>query len=184
MSFQGCAGEFLTAKEGIWATSAWPVCPRAVAPVSSGCNRGQEMTEGCSELCKTFTGKEDFVPWGLRLWWELFLSFFRFLFFNLYFICVCVSVCLYVCMHILVTMNVWQSEDNFWEVVLSFYLTGPRDQTQVIRLNSKPLPAEPSGQHTFFSLKAQIGNIFGFPGRCSHLHSQPGDFFFLFSITL
>jgi hypothetical protein len=33
---------------------------------------------------------------------------------------------------------VWGSEDNFQELVLSFYHVGPRDGTQVVRLGSKP----------------------------------------------
>lgn len=48
--------------------------------------------------------------------------------------CVCgVSVCVSVCM----LACLWGSEANLWEVFLSFYHVGPREQIQVIRLGRK-----------------------------------------------
>lgn len=41
--------------------------------------------------------------------------------------CVCVIACM--CAHR------WRSEDNFQELILSFYLVGSRDQTQFVRLS-------------------------------------------------
>lgn len=38
-----------------------------------------------------------------------------------------------------VTVYVWRSEDNVEELVLSFHYMGSGDQTQDIRLGSKPL---------------------------------------------
>lgn len=39
------------------------------------------------------------------------------------------------------TAHVWRSEENFQELVLSFYRVNPGDQTQVLKLGSKnPYP--------------------------------------------
>lgn len=43
----------------------------------------------------------------------------------------------YVSKFICMTVAVWQSEDNFWESVLSFHHIGFKDLTQVIRLGGK-----------------------------------------------
>lgn len=34
---------------------------------------------------------------------------------------------------------IWRSEDNFWELALSFHCMGPRDWTWFVKLGSKPL---------------------------------------------
>lgn len=47
---------------------------------------------------------------------------------------------------------VWRLEDNFWELVFSFYPVGPRDQTQVCRLGNRcfnPLSHLTSQLHPF-----------------------------------
>jgi hypothetical protein len=47
--------------------------------------------------------------------------------------------------HPCATGCIWTSEDNLWELILSFHHVGHRDQTQVVRLaRILPLPAEPS----------------------------------------
>lgn len=38
----------------------------------------------------------------------------------------------------------WKSEDNLWQSVLSFYHVALKGSSQVIRLDGKPLPSEPS----------------------------------------
>lgn len=48
---------------------------------------------------------------------------------------VCVtSKSVYLCMYTRATASMWRSENNFWELILSFYHVGPGNETQVIRL--------------------------------------------------
>lgn len=53
-----------------------------------------------------------------------------------------VSLCVYMCMP--ATARVWRSENNWW-LALSGHHAGPRDQTWVVRVESRYLyPAKPS----------------------------------------
>lgn len=57
-------------------------------------------------------------------------------------------MCIY--MYVSVYHSIWRSEENLWELVLSFHFVCPGDQTQVVRLwTQMPLTAEPSHQQNF-----------------------------------
>lgn len=58
-------------------------------------------------------------------------------------VCVC---CVCFLMDTVVTMLVWESEDNFQELILAFYHVGPKDVIQIVRLGDKLLP--PGSHHT------------------------------------
>lgn len=44
-------------------------------------------------------------------------------------------MCIYVCMYMVYIMSqqVCRSEDNLWELILSFHLMGPKEQTQITK---------------------------------------------------
>lgn len=42
-------------------------------------------------------------------------------------------LCVHVCGHACVKSRMWRSEDNLWELILSFHQMGSGDQTQVVR---------------------------------------------------
>lgn len=62
---------------------------------------------------------------------------------DFYFTFIIIIILGYVCMHILMythdTVNLWTSEDNLEELILSFYHVCSEDQIKVIRLGSKNL---------------------------------------------
>lgn len=43
------------------------------------------------------------------------------------------------CVCVIAMACVWRSEDNFWELVLSFYHVGSWNHTEVVRLGGKVL---------------------------------------------
>lgn len=49
-------------------------------------------------------------------------------------------------------MQVWRSEDDVKEWILSFYPVGPGDRIQFVRLDSKYLLAEPSFWLSFLNI--------------------------------
>lgn len=63
--------------------------------------------------------------------------------------------------------NVWKSEDNLWEWILSFDHVSPRDPTQVVRFGGEHLlplflPLSPSSVVSMLKSKAVSFSFFAF----------------------
>lgn len=90
---------------------------------------------------------------------------------SMFYMSLCVCECVHACMHMCAVVPVWTSENNFWEVVLSFPHAGfLRDWTQIARflgskhlslLNhfaSSPQAPAPNSHHVFLVFRIKINS--------------------------